>query len=721
MKRTALLLALLLILFRGYADEGMWLPMLLGQKVYNDMVRKGLKLTKEQLYSINKPSIKDAVVLFGEGYTGAVVSDQGLIFTSYLPGYQVIAAVSHDRLRDGFFAHSGQEEIPAPGLSVQFLDSIIDVTKLVEDHLQGLSVSDRARKQQQVLDSINTAYSNPTAKVEARTSALFNGNQFIVFVYQSYSDIRLVGIPPQSVGTFGEEVDDFAWPRHTGDFSVFRVYADKTGKGAGYAPANVPLKPRYVLPISLKGIKEGDYAMIFGYPLNTDRYGTSYGVKLKTEIEDPSIAALREVQLKLMLERMKADPVALGKWGADYRSIDHSRKLYEGERLQLLKHNILAQKQSQESAFNAWAAGKPDYGDLLSRYGKSYAVWTPYAKSRVYLQEGILGSPLMRFCSSLAGVENDMVNGREAAAKVGIAAASKARLDFLKQEDVPGDMHILAAMVQMFYTDISKDQHPIGFYEGIKSQYGDLKEAATYQTFASAVFSNSFVFSDAKWKAFVANPDGNVLQEDPGYAAASAFLRSYISKFAFLYTQFNVAGDDLGRLYLKGMLLQNPAKAMYPDASQTMRVTYGNVKSYNPKVDVHYDFEATMKGLLEKYVPGDESFDLPAKLVELTTAKDYGAYKDVLKNDLVVTFITTNDITRGNAGSPVLNGKGELTGLSFDMNYESLDHDIAFDLAYDRAICVDIRYVLWCIDKVGGAPEIVKELTIAKSVPEQHK
>jgi hypothetical protein len=455
--------------------------------------------------------------------------------------------------------------------------------------------------------------------------------------------------------------------------------------------------------------------MIYGYPGGTNRYETSLGVKMETDIFDPSVVTLRDVRLRLMMDRMKMDPAVRLKLASSYASIANYWKFFDGERKQLLKYDVYGQKKTFEDQFNTWAAAKPEYNHIFADYAKLYNNWTPYAKSRVYLIEGVLGSPLMAFCSSLVQLETTMATpGKGGDIPKAMAAADKARTTFLNDEDQPSDMKILAAVLQMYHDSIPHDQQPVGFFEGIKSQFGDLKSASTYQTYASSVFSNTFIFNDSKWKAFIANPDATVLQGDPAYAAASAFVRNYVTKYAPLYSQFMAGNNDLGRQYLKGVMAQNPGKLMYPDATFTMRLTYGNVKSYNPRDAVHYDYVCTMKGVLEKYVPGDYEFDLPSKLIELAKNKDFGPYKDATRNDLVVTFITTDDITGGNSGSPVLNDKGELIGLAFDGNYEALSHKIAFDPVYNRTICVDIRYVLWCIDKLGGAPNIISELNIHK-------
>jgi len=721
MKRTGLLLALLLVLLRSYADEGMWLPMLLGQQVYDNMVKKGLKLTREQLYSINKASLKDAIVLFGDGCTGEVVSGQGLIFTNHHCGYESVAALStveHNYLHDGFYAHNFQEELPAEGLSVQFLDSAADVTKLVDSLLQGLSGVDRVGKQRDVLSGIAARFTDPVTHREARVSPLFGGNQFVLFIMHRYTDIRLVGVPPESVGKFGGNTDNLEWPRYTGDFSVWRVYATHDGKARDYNPENIPLKPRYSLPISIKGVKEGDLALVYGYPGSTNRYEPSFGVKMRTDVIDPAIAHLFDVQLGLMKDRIKADPSVRLKLASNIAIAGNVWKMFDGERKALLKHDVYGQREITRNQFIAWASVKPEYKNVFLDYGKIYNTWTPYTKARLYLNSGILGSPLLAYCSTLSAVEIDLITpGKEGGLAKAIAAADQARKVFLKNEDIPSDMKIVAAMLQAYYTDIPKDQHPVGFFEGIKSRFGDPKEAATYQTYASSVFSNTFILNDAKWKAFMTNPDGNVLQEDPAYAAASAFLRNYNSRYASDHDQFINGLEAAGRNYMKGLLEEFPGKAAYPDANQTLRLTYGNVKSYSPSAGVNYDYACTMKGVLQKYVPGDDEFDLPAKFLELARNNDFGVYKDVTRNDLVVTFITTDDITGGNSGSPVLNNKGELIGLAFDGNYESLDGKYAYDPATNRAICVDIRYVLWCIDKLGGAANIIGELTINTGAP----
>lgn len=718
MKKKVLLLLLLLAVKFAKADEGMWLPYLLGQQVYNDMVQKGLKLTKEQLYSINKASVKDAIIIFGGGCTGEIVSNQGLIFTNHHCGYDAIATAStveHNYLKNGFYAQTKIQEIPAKGLTVQFLVRVDDVTKKMEEALQGLSGQDRMKKQQDAIGEIVTEATNGTG-YEAKVLPLFKGNQFLLFVYERYKDIRLVGAPPESIGKFGGDTDNWEWPRHTGDFSVFRVYANKDGKPADYAADNVPLKPKHFLPVSIKGIKENDYAMIFGYPGGTNRYESSEGVKLKIEVENPSIVNLRAVRLKYMFDQMKKDPAIKLKLASSYAGIANYWKFYDGETKQLLKYKVLEQKQQNESAFVKWAQGKPEFEHIFADYAQTYKEWTPYAKHRIYINEGIMGSPLAAFAASLQALEKAMVQpgtGSDVIAK-SIQAADKARTAFLQEEDKTSDQKILAATCRMFYTDIPAAQHPIGFYDAVKAKFGSLDDDNTYRLWAAALMSSSMIMNDARWKAFIEHPDAVTLQQDPAFAYSSAFIKNWSMKYLPLYSQFVTRINDLGRPYLKGLMQMEPNKKWYPDANFSMRLTYGQVKPYTPRDAVSYDYVCTMKGVLEKYKPGDYEFDLPANYVDLYNKKDFGQYKDARKNDIVTCFITTNDITGGNSGSPVLNANGELIGLAFDGNYEALSHKIQFDPVYNRTICVDIRYVLWCIDKLGGAPNIINELKLVK-------
>lgn len=693
----------------------MWLMYLLGDPVYNEMVKRGLKLSKEQLYSLNKSSLKDAIIIFGGGCTGEIVSKEGLIFTNHHCGYGAIAAAStveKNYLKNGFWAKSKAEEIPSAGLSVQFLVRIEDVTKEVEAALQGLSGAERNTKLEAVSTEIAKKATEGT-QLEARVMPFFRNNQYLIFVYERYRDIRLVGTPPESIGKFGGDTDNWEWPRHTGDFSVFRVYTNKEGKPAEYAADNIPLKPKYYLNVSTKGVKDGDFSMILGYPGSTSRYETSYGVQLKTEIENPAIVYLRDVRLRMMFDEMKKSDAVRLQLSSSYAGIANYWKFFDGERKQLLKYDVYGQKKAEEEKFAKWAIGKPEYEGLFEKFDAAYKAWWPYAKHRTYINEGILGSPLISYASFLQALERALTKkapSEEEIKKV-TESVNRTRGIFLTNENKASDQNILAATCKMFYHGIDPAQHPSEFYSKLKANYGDLHEDSPYLKYAAEVFSKTIIFDDARWNAFVSKPDSSTLQNDPAYQYATAFIKNYM-KYQPKSIEFANQNNDLSRIYMKGILEMNKGKALYPDANFTMRLSYGNVKSYRPRDAVSYDFVCTMRGVMEKYVPGDYEFDLPKELIDAVNKKDYGIYKDARTNDLVVGFITTNDITGGNSGSPVLNANGELIGLAFDGNYEALSHKIAFDKDLNRTICVDIRYVLWCIDKLGGAKNIIAELTL---------
>jgi hypothetical protein len=490
----------------------------------------------------------------------------------------------------------------------------------------------------------------------------------------------------------------------------------KDGKPAKYSAENVPLKPKYYLPVSIKGVKQGDFAMIFGYPGGTNRYETSMGVKLATEVNNPSLVKLRDMRLKYMNEEMKKDPATKLQLASDYAGIANYWKFYDGETKQLLKYDVYGQKTKQEQAFLNWAKGRSEYENVFNDYTASYEAYRPYAKSRVYHTEGIMGSPLIKFAATLLGLNELMNTGGASKEKIDSAlkAADKARLNFIKSENRTSDERILADVLRLYRADIDPSLHPSGFYSQFDNDYGTGEDA--YAKFAADLFNNTIILNDQKWKRFIEDKDEDHIRKDPAIRLAGIFVTHYNTNIAPKYTAFQTTNADLARLYLKGVMAMDAKKAamMYPDANFTMRLSYGQVKSYTPRDAVEYDYVTTMKGMMEKYVPGDYEFDLPKELVDKYKARDFGPYADKKENDIVVGFITSNDITGGNSGSPVLNGNGELIGLAFDGNYEALSHKIAFDKDLNRTINVDIRYVLWVMDKLGNAKNLISELKIMK-------
>jgi hypothetical protein len=700
------------------ADEGMWLVHLIGDKTYADMVKRGLKLSKEQLYSMNKSSIKDAIVIFGGGCTAELVSKEGLLFTNHHCGYNNIAtasSVEHNYLRDGFWAKSKKEEIACPGLSVQFLVKIDDVSEAVKARMKDIQPNEYTAKLPGILAEMQSKASEGTG-YEVRISSFFKGNQFLQFTYQRYNDVRLVGTPPESIGKFGGDTDNWEWPRHTGDFSIFRVYMAADGKPAEYNDANVPYKSKHFLPVSVKGLNDGDYAMIYGYPGGTNRYETSYGVKLKTDIENPSLVGLRDERLKAMMTEMVKDPGVKIQLASSYAGIANYWKFFDGETKQLLKYKVAEQKEKEEKEFESWAKGKPEYDNLFADFRKTYEAWRPYAKGRVYLNEGILGSPLLAFASTLKSLDAALSNPSakpEETAKI-TSGLKKSGEKFVKGENVPSDRNILAIVLKKFYEEVDPSQRPREFYDMLQ-KYGDLSKDDTYRKFSGEVFEQTMFLNPSKWEAFLAKPDTGTLHKDPAYRTAMAFVNNFNNNYGKHFTDFNALNFALGNKYMKGILDMKKGSAMYPDANFTMRVSYGNVKSYSPRDAVMYREVCTLNGVMEKYVPGDYEFDAPQKLLELIRNKDYGQYVDKKTNDIVVSFITTNDITGGNSGSPVINGKGELIGLAFDGNYEALSHKIAFDSKLNRTICLDVRYLLFVVDKLGGAKNIIDELQLSKN------
>lgn len=712
---SLILLAFVLLLGQPVkADEGMWLPMLIG-KNYEQMKKQGFKLTPEDLYSVNKASIKDAIVSFGGFCTGEIVSKNGLIFTNHHCGYDAAASNStpeNNILDNGFYAKSFQEEKPIKGLFVRFLVRMEDVTPKVMAALVGVEEKDKAAKIAEITKKITTDATIGTS-MEADVRDIYKANQFLLFIYERFNDIRLVGIPAQSIGKFGGDTDNWEWPRHTGDFSVFRVYADSENKAAPYSVNNKPYTPKKSLPISIKGIKNGDFSMVYGYPGRTDRYLTSYGVKLATEKTNPTIVKLRDIRLKAWKEEMDKSLDTRLKLSSQYANIANYWKYFIGQTEQLKRLKINEEKQKQEEDFTKWAASSPVNVNLIGAYKNAYAIYEPYAVHITYVNEGLLASPFIRNANQIGSMIKAM-NVR----KADPAFQTQVKQNFndlvnnyQSTYSENADKKIFAQILTSFYQDVPKSQHP-KFITLISENYWKGSTEATFKNYADHLWEKSNLIDPEKMRKFLSNPSLEALENDPAYLYASNLIpQDYIrNNFGSVFSDFQLEKNRLDNLYLKALTEKNKGNLAYPDANSTMRISYGTIQNYSPKDGIIYDIKTSIDGMVAKYKPGNEEFDLPKSLLEAYSKRDFREYAEA--GTLPVGFISNNDITGGNSGSPVLNGNGELIGIAFDGNWEAMSGDIAFDKQYKRTISVDIRFVLWCIDVIGGAKNLIDELDI---------
>jgi hypothetical protein len=705
------------VLFLGQAvkaDEGMWLPMLIG-KNYEQMKKQGFKLSPEDLYNVNKASIKDAIVSFGGFCTGEIVSKNGLIFTNHHCGYDAAASNStpeNNILDNGFYAKSFQEEKPIKGLFVRFLVRMEDVTPKVMAALVGVEEKDKAAKIAEISKNIATDASSGTS-MEADVRDIYKANQFLLFIYERFNDIRLVGIPSQSIGKFGGDTDNWEWPRHTGDFSVFRVYADENNKAAAYSANNKPYTPKKSLPISIKGLKNGDFSMVYGFPGRTDRYLTSYGVNLATEKTNPTIVKLRDIRLKAWKEEMDKSVDTRLKLSSQYANIANYWKYFIGQTEQLKRLKINEEKQKQEEEFTKWAASSTENVNLIGAYKNAYATYEPYATHITYINEGLLASAFIRNANQIASMIKSMNARKEDAAYQSQMKQNFNALvnNYQNTYSENADKKIFAQILNSFYQDVPKSQHP-KFITLILEDYWKGSAEASFKNYADHLWEKSNLIDPEKMRTFLSNPNLEALENDPAYKYASNLIpQDYINNnFGSILSDFQTEKNRIDNLYLKALLDKNTGALSYPDANSTMRISYGTIQNYSPKDGITYDIKTSIDGMIAKYQPGNDEFDLPKSLLEAYAKRDFREYAEA--GTLPVGFISNNDITGGNSGSPVLNGNGELIGIAFDGNWEAMSGDIAFDKQYKRTISVDIRFVLWCIDVLGGARNLVDELDI---------
>lgn len=706
------------------ADEGMWLPLHIARLNIGDMQKAGCKLTAEQLYSVNSSSLKDAIVSFGGFCTGEIISPEGLILTNHHCGYGAIqshSTVANNILRDGFWAYKKDQELSNPDLFVRFLVRMEDVSARVLGKLNdNMSEMDRRKAAEMEMQAIKAEATKGTG-YDAEVKPFFDANEFYLMIYETYRDVRLVGTPPESVGKFGGDTDNWMWPRHTGDFSLFRVYMGKDGKPAPYSKDNVPLKPKHFLPVSTSGVKEGDFTMIFGFPGRTNRFLSSYGVKLALDISNPSIVKIRDKKLKVMKQYMDADPAVRIKYASKYAQIANYWKYFIGQSQGLNRLDVVDKKLAEETAFQQWADADPDrkakFGKVLADMGSAYEKSRKYRKSAVYLNEAILGSEVNQLALSFQSILKLLKPADGSAPKTEEAKKLAAQIkeglaEHFKDFDLALEKDIYAAGLKLYYEDVVPDQHPDFITVTLKGKFkGDINK------WTEEVFSKSMFINQAKVEAFLDNPTAKALEKDPAFQAVTSFEQNYSLNIQPQTMPIEMEIGRCNRLYVQGTLdMLKGKKNFYPNANSTMRMTYGKVGAYKPKDAAFYDFKTTLDGIMEKEDATNEEFVVPAKLKELYLKKDYGRWAE--NGTVPVGFIGNTDITGGNSGSPVINGNGELVGLAFDGNWEAMSGDIAFEPSFQRTISCDIRYVLFTIDKYANAQNLINEMKLVQAPTE---
>ncbi len=702
-------------------DEGMWLPMFIDRLNYVDMQKMGLKLTSQELYSINNSSLKDAIVSLGFFCTAEVVSDQGLILTNHHCGFESIqshSSIDHDYLTNGFWAYSKAEELPNEGLTASFLVRMEDVTSKFKSKLTN-EMSEKER--QDKIDAITEKLQNEASeegKFDVEVKSFFDGNEYYMFIYETYKDIRLVGAPPSAIGKFGGDTDNWMWPRHTGDFSMFRIYTAPDGSPAEYSKNNIPMKPKHSLPISIKGVKKDDFAMVWGYPGTTERYETSYAVDMAITQSNPTIVSIRDTKLSIMKKDMDVDNAIKIKYASKYAQTANYWKYFIGQTKGLKRLDVYNKKKELENNFTKWVnkdnKRKEIYGEALPLIEKSYTELKKYNLSQTYLNEAAFQGPeIILFAYGLNPLYKMLKNNADKTKTPKTETEIKAVVDafnlkvetFFKDYNESTDKKLYAALLKMYYDNVPKDQHPDIFLTVEKKYKG------CFVKFAEDVYKKSFLVCPIKLKAFLDKPSLKVMEKDLGFMT----MRSIIQVYRTIYENTMDAQEQLdrgNRLFVAGLMEMDPEKKFYPNANSTMRMSYGQVLDYFPADAVHYDYVTTIKGIIEKEDPKNDEFIVPAKLKELYNKKDFGKYG--MSDNMVVCFITNNDITGGNSGSPVINGEGQLIGIAFDGNWEAMSGDIAYEPNLQRTICVDIRYVLFCIDKLAGAQNLINEMKIVE-------
>lgn len=715
MKKISLILAaVLLSAIPIKADEGMWLPMFIKRLNYADMQKHGLKLTAEEIYSVNHSSLKDAIVRLGRGFcTGEIISDQGLMLTNHHCGFDVIQQYSTEEnnyLDDGFWAASKKDELPA-GFSVSFLKRMEDVSAIINAELnEEMSFEERTMTIAKLSDSLQADAVEGT-NYEAEVKSFFNGNEFYMFIYETFPDVRWVGSPPSSIGKFGGDTDNWMWPRHTGDFTLFRVYANKNNEPAPYSEENVPYQPKHHLPVSLKGIKEGDFAMIFGYPGSTDRYLTSPGVAYELETRQPSYVKLRREVLDIYEKEMAKDEATRIKYASKHAGISNYWKYFKGQSAGLKRLNVYEDKKALEKKLTEWinadAERKELYGEVMPGFDSAYAKMKDESLVRIYLNEAVFRIEAIAYAYQFSALKRALEAENDTLIQQTVEQIKSGIEEHYKNYSKEIDQQVFAAMIEAFSKDIPKEYQAVEFQELVDKYDGDFREMA------EDYFSDTYFADKEATMELLEKPSVKKIDKDPIYNLMKILFNDYMKNIRPSLAETAEQMSRSERLFIKALREMNPDSVYAPDANSTMRVTYGNVKSYYPRDAVYYNYYTTGAGVLEKEDNSDPEFVVPEKLHKLLVEKDFGQYANE-KGELPVNFISNNDITGGNSGSPIINGEGELIGIAFDGNWEAMSGDIAFEDELQRTIGVDIRYVLFIIDKYANADHLIEEMSIVK-------
>ena len=703
MKKFLLIIAAALMTVGAKANEGMWLPSLISQRIA-DMHEKGFHLSADDIYNINEASLKDAVVLFGSGCTGELISPEGLLLTNHHCGYGYIqkhSSVEHDYLKDGFWAMTRNEELPNKGLSVSFLERMEDVTDII---LKGYDPS-MSEDQRNKIVSANSSELIREAEqagmgLRASVEALYYGNQYFLFVYREYKDIRLVGAPPSAIGKFGGDTDNWMWPRHTGDFSLFRIYADKHNNPAEYSEDNVPYRPKKYLHISVKGIKEGDFTMVYGFPGRTQEYIHSEAVRYIEEIGDPHKIALRTLRLDIMSKYQAQSQKVRIQYSSKHAGVANAWKKWQGEVKGLRKMKTVAVKQAYETKFDKWAKGG-EFNGVVCTLDSLHKAMEPYSFASDYYSETVRSSEVGNFAMSIARLFTDN--------EFNAAKAAELSETFFKDYYMPIDKEIFVAMMKEFGKNMPEDFKP-DYY------LGQIKKFKTEEKWADFIFGKT-IFTDQDKVARLTVKDRKKVMNDPATVFFNEFTKWYYNDIRPHLLSLSGEIQLANRDYMRGQMVysrtQRQTKNFYPDANLTLRVAYGHIKGYSPADAIYYKSSSTMQGIMQKDNPDIFDYNIPQKLRDLYAARDFGPWTDET-GYVPVCFLATNHTTGGNSGSPILNADGELIGINFDRVWEGTMSDLVYDPEICRNIALDIRYVLFTIDKLAGASHLIEEMTILK-------